>query len=87
MNIKVGRTQLEELNEFRRNAPEVLDLQSAAVFLGTTERGLKFNAKSLGIPFKKIGTTWIFSKSRVLEWLNEERDFELFDDDDVDNLD
>lgn len=84
MNIKTGKTQLEELNEFRRNAPDVLDLESCAVFLGTTTNGLKFNARPLRIPFKKIGKTWIFSKVRVLEWLNEDYDYADFDDEKTD---
>lgn len=61
--------ELERANEFRRNAPEVLDVASAAAFLGISERVLTTNLESLGIPHKIIGRTILFSKRRLVEWI------------------
>lgn len=58
-----------DVNEFRRQAPEILDAESAARFLGVSERVLIENVEKLAIPCRTIGRTMIFSRAALVRWV------------------
>ena len=62
-------TRPKDANEFRRTAPEVLDIESAAKFLGVSVAVLSENLDPLGIPHKRIGRTVIFSRDALVDWV------------------
>lgn len=66
---RISAKRCDELNEFRRDAPEVMDLSGAAQYLGVSERYLQENAESLKIPFREIGRTKLFSKRSLIDWV------------------
>ena len=51
MSVTVLRGRMTDATEFRRTAPEILDGNDAAKFLGVSERYLHDNARELGIPY------------------------------------
>lgn len=59
----------DELNDYRRDAPEVMDASGAAQYLGVSERYLQENAETLKIPFREIGRTRLFSKRALIDWV------------------
>lgn len=58
-----------DVNEFRRQAPEILDAESAARFLGVSERVLIEHVEKLAIPCRTIGRTMIFSRAALVRWV------------------
>ena len=66
---KVKLRELETRNEFRRNAPEILDKESAAKFLGVSVRSLVENLERLKIPRREIGSVLIFSRDALVDWV------------------
>lgn len=73
MSVTVLRGRMTDATEFRRTAPEILDGRDAAQFLGVSERYLHDNAQSLGIPYKEIGRTRLYSRSRLVKWVEEDQ--------------
>ena len=69
MSVTVLRGKLTDANDFRRSAPEVMDVSGAARYLGVSERYLQENAVKLGIPFKEIARNRLFSRRRLIEWV------------------
>ena len=66
---KVKLREIETRNEFRRNAPEILDKESAAQFLGVSVRSLVENLERLKIPRREIGSVLIFSRDALVDWV------------------
>lgn len=66
---KVKLREIETRNEFRRNAPEILDKESAAKFLGVSVRSLVENLERLKIPRREIGSVLIFSRDALVDWV------------------
>ena len=64
--------ELTQRNQFRKDAPEILDQETAAAFLGISERMLIENLDALKIPHKKIGVKRIFSRAALVEWVNKD---------------
>lgn len=73
MSVAVLRGRMTDATEFRRTAPEILDGKDAAQFLGVSERYLHDNAQSLGIPYREIGRTRLYSRSRLVKWVEEDQ--------------
>ena len=73
MSVAVLRGRMTDATEFRRTAPEILDGREAAQFLGVSERYLHDNAQSLGIPYREIGRTRLYSRSRLVKWVEEDQ--------------
>lgn len=73
MPVAVLRGRVTDATEFRRTAPEILDGKDAAQYLGVSERYLHDNAQALGIPFKEIGRTRLYSRSRLVKWVEDDR--------------
>lgn len=73
MSVAVLRGRMTDATEFRRTAPEILDGKDAAQFLGISERYLHDNAQSLGIPYREIGRTRLYSRSRLVKWVEEDQ--------------
>ena len=73
MSVAVLRGRMTDATEFRRTAPEILDGNDAAKFLGASERYLHDNARELGIPYKEIGRTRLYSRSRLIKWVEEDQ--------------
>lgn len=69
MPITIRDKPLENDNDFRREAPEILDMESAARYLGVSVRILADNVEKLGIPHRMIGRTMIFSRSALVRWV------------------
>ncbi len=69
MSVTVLRGRVADANDFRRTAPEVMDASGAAQYLGVSERYLQENASRLEIPFREIGRTRLFSRKRLIEWI------------------
>ena len=72
MPVAVLRGRMTDATEFRRTAPEILDGKDAAQFLGVSERYLHDNARELGIPYKEIGRTRLYSRSRLVRWVEDD---------------
>ena len=73
MSVTVLRGRRTDATEFRRTAPEILDGKDAAQFLGVSERYLHDNARELGIPYKEIGRTRLYSRSRLVKWVEDDQ--------------
>ena len=73
MSLTVLRGRMTDATEFRRTAPEILDGRDAAQFLGVSERYLHDNAQSLGIPYREIGRTRLYSRTRLVKWVEDDR--------------
>ena len=73
MPVAVLRGRMTDATEFRRTAPDILDGRDAAQFLGVSERYLHDNARELGIPYKEIGRTRLYSRSRLVKWVEDDR--------------
>lgn len=58
-----------DVNLFRRDAPEILDLENAAKFLGVSVKTLKESLDDLAIPRREIGRTLVFSRDALVEWV------------------
>lgn len=69
MSSVILRGRVTDANEFRRTAPDVMDTSGAARYLGVSERYLQENAAKLGIPFKEIARNRLFSRRRLIEWV------------------
>lgn len=69
MSSVILRGRVTDANDFRRTAPEVMDTTGAAKYLGVSERYLHENASKLGIPFKDIARNRLFSRRRLIEWV------------------
>ena len=72
MSVAILRGRMTDATEFRRTAPEILDGKDAAQFLGVSERYLHDNARSLGIPFREIGRTRLYSRARLVKWVEDQ---------------
>lgn len=72
MPVAVLRGRVTDATEFRRTAPEILDGNDAAKFLGVSERYLHDNARALGIPFREIGRTRLYSRARLVKWVEDQ---------------
>ncbi|MBQ9812490.1 MAG: hypothetical protein IJM54_04160 [Thermoguttaceae bacterium] len=66
---KIKLKNREDANEFRRTAPEILDKEGAARFLGVSVRSLVENLNAESIPHKTIGQVLIFSRDALVEWV------------------
>ena len=66
---KIKLRSQEDANEFRREAPDILDKESAARFLGVSVRSLVENLNKLDIPHKTIGSVLIFSREALVAWV------------------
>ena len=73
MSVAILRGRMTDATEFRRTAPEILDGKDAAQFLGVSERFLHDNARALGIPYKEIGRTRLYSRSRLVKWVEDDQ--------------
>ena len=73
MSVTVLRGRMTDATEFRRTAPEILDGREAAQFLGVSERYLHDNARELGIPYREIGRTRLYSRLRLVKWVEEDQ--------------
>lgn len=73
MPVAVLRGRMTDATEFRRTAPEILDGKDAAQFLGVSERFLHDNARALGIPYREIGRTRLYSRSRLVKWVEDDQ--------------
>ena len=73
MSVTVLRGRVADATEFRRMAPEILDGREAAQFLGVSERYLHDNAQSLGIPYREIWRTRLYSRLRLVKWVEEDQ--------------
>jgi excisionase family DNA binding protein len=51
---------------------DVLTLEEAAQLLRCHPRTVKRNAERLGIPYKRLGSLWRFSKVKLEEWIRKE---------------
>lgn len=69
LSYKIKERKLDDANEYRRNAPDVLDATGAAKYLGVSERYLSENARELDIPFREIGRQRLFSRRALIEWV------------------
>ena len=63
------KQQQRDLNLFRRDAPEILDLENAAKFLGVSVKTLKESLDDLAIPCRSIGRTLVFSRDALVDWV------------------
>lgn len=72
MSVTVLRGRVADATEFRRTAPEILDGKEAAQYLGVSERYLHDNAQSLGIPYREIGRTRLYSRARLVKWVEDQ---------------
>lgn len=69
--IEIAERKAErEINEFRRNAPKLLNSVSAAKYLGVSLRVLLDSLDELKIPYKTIGRTKVFSRDSLDEWVS-----------------
>lgn len=68
-NLQLRR--LENIDDYRRTAPEVLNLEGAAKYLGIKEKELleelKFRVD--GPPCRQVGKTFIFSREALNAWV------------------
>ncbi|MBR4753057.1 MAG: hypothetical protein IK077_14980 [Thermoguttaceae bacterium] len=69
LHDKIKLRNLEDANEFRRTAPEILDKEGAARFLGVSVRSLVENLDAKSIPHKALGQVLIFSRDALVEWV------------------
>jgi len=69
MIILKGKNE-ESDDEFRRNAPEVLDAPSAARFIGVCESTILDLASRAEVPCKRIGRRIIFGRRALVDWVN-----------------
>lgn len=58
----------DAVDAFRLNAPEIMNVDGAARFLGVSPRALSDNVDALKIPHKTIGRTLIFSRVALVRW-------------------
>lgn len=70
---RIKLKELESENEFRRNAPEILDKESAARFLGVSVRSLVEALDDQKIPRRQIGKTLIFSRDALVDWVKSKK--------------
>ena len=68
---KVSLRNREKDEEYRRDAPEVLDVEGAARFLGVSTETLCDNLVRLSIPHRTIGRTKIFARSSLVRWVED----------------
>lgn len=66
--------RLEDQDDYRRNAPPVLNTTGAAKYLGIPERTLVESLSRSGIPYQRIGKTLIFSRDALVDWVRGEED-------------
>ena len=66
---RIALKRLTEVEEYRRSAPEILDLEGAAKFLDVNSRTLLDLLEPLGIPCRRIGRKILFSRDRLVEWV------------------
>ena len=68
-NDRIREARLKAAEEYRRAAPDILDVDGAAKYLGVTPRVLTENLEKLKIPHREIGRTLIFSREALIEWV------------------
>lgn len=66
---RIALKRLTETEEYRRTAPEILDLEGAAKFLGVSPRTLLEQLEPLEIPRRQLGRKILFSRDRLVEWV------------------
>lgn len=71
VNDRIEDRKFQALSEYRRNAPDVLDLESAARYLGLSSRSLKDAVKDKQIPCRVVGRTYIFSRDALNRWVGD----------------
>jgi excisionase family DNA binding protein len=54
------------------NEPEVMDIRTAAAYLGISPDTLYKYALERVVPAFKLGNRWRFKKSRLDEWMDEQ---------------
>jgi excisionase family DNA binding protein len=59
----------EQLHTRSQMWPEVLTLPEAAAYLRISEAEMRSVAGSQGLPGRRIGSEWRFSREAILEWL------------------
>lgn len=73
LDTKLELKRLEDLDDYRRNAPDVLGTKGAAKFLGVPERTLVESIEELDIPCRSMGRTLIFSREALVDWVKGEK--------------
>lgn len=68
---RIALKKHNDVEEYRRNAPEVLDLEGAAKYLNVAPRTLSEHAEALGIPYRELGRKLLFSRDRLIEWVRD----------------
>lgn len=68
---KINEKKFQENNEFRRTAPDILDLEAAAKYLGLSPRVLSEAVQEQGVPCRLVGRTHIFSKEALNRWVGD----------------
>ncbi len=63
-------TKPESDDDFRRNAPEILDVPSAARFVGVCDSTILDLVANNAIPHKRIGRRVIFGRRALVDWVN-----------------
>lgn len=63
---------LNEIEEYRKEAPEVLDIEGASRFFDISTQTLKAYMGSNNIPFKRLGNKFYFSKENLIEWVKKQ---------------
>ncbi|KKM15790.1 hypothetical protein LCGC14_1692520 [marine sediment metagenome] len=70
-NLEILRDMGDRIEKLEAVTIEVMDLAQAAKFLQFNERTLRKLTREGKVPAKKIGGSWRYSKSRLLDWLAE----------------
>lgn len=68
---RIQLNRREDLNNYRNEAPEVLNIEDAAKFLGVSPRTLSESVDELKIPYRRIGRKHIFARDCLVEWVKE----------------
>lgn len=71
VNDIVESKKRQEVEQYRRTAPDVLDLVGAAKFLGLTPRALSEAVDTMAIPCRQVGRKYIFSRAALVQWVSE----------------
>ena len=69
LTTQLDLRRYEEIDDYRRTAPELLNTTGAARFLGIRETALVDNLERLKIPHRQIGKTLISSRDNLVDWV------------------
>ncbi len=68
--LEMGRVEIRERSD--SPAGEVLDLQDAAELLRVPVQAVRALAQEGGLPGRRIGEEWRFSRTALLAWLSQQ---------------